>query len=204
MLIWLSYAACVALALAGLYLFGRLLDKWAVAHFTVLNELGELGSERKGEGKLNGTAVVCGGRYIKAGIMLNCPHRLTLWAPCSVAGLLAARVCSFHFKDVLIIDPDNELLVSQAQRSLGLLPEANVDEEFGRHARPRVSQTNIIHVNQGEGRAHCCSTTANIPPVLNFMALERIFPDFRKWLKTLRVPYAPSATGIQYRALTCL
>lgn len=67
----------------------------------------------------------------------------------SVAGLLAARVCSSHFDDVLIIDPDNDVLVARAQASLPPQPGEVVDLDIGHHTRARVMQTQIIHVNQG-------------------------------------------------------
>lgn len=62
MLVWLSYTACVALAVAGLSCLANWLDKWTVAHFTVLNDLEDLKFERKDGRKLNDTAVICGGR----------------------------------------------------------------------------------------------------------------------------------------------
>ena len=63
MLSTLSFVAYLVIGAVGYSLVGRAIHRWAVARFTALNELEELGIDRKPEQKLKGTAVVCGGRY---------------------------------------------------------------------------------------------------------------------------------------------
>lgn len=58
-----SILALAAASVAGYHLLGSLFRKWAVAHFTVLNELKGLGDARGAQERLKGTAVICGGRY---------------------------------------------------------------------------------------------------------------------------------------------
>ncbi|KAF8577656.1 hypothetical protein K439DRAFT_1396440 [Ramaria rubella] len=61
------------------------------AKLTALDDIPLCGIPRKG-GKINGTAVVCGG---------------------SLAGLFTARACSDHFENVLIIEPEEWLLTNE-------------------------------------------------------------------------------------------
>ena len=58
----LSLVAYLVVGAVGYSLAGHAIHRWAVARFTTLNELEELGIDRKPEQKLKGTAVVCGGR----------------------------------------------------------------------------------------------------------------------------------------------
>lgn len=67
----------------------------------------------------------------------------------SIAGLLAARICSDHFKEVVIIDPDNDELVARACASLPETPGGKCDPEIGHHPRPRVAQSRVFHATQG-------------------------------------------------------
>jgi hypothetical protein len=53
--------SAVVLALAAVFtVLGRIIDNWAVARFTIVNDLKRLGQPRAR--KLRGTAVICGGR----------------------------------------------------------------------------------------------------------------------------------------------
>lgn len=69
----------------------------------------------------------------------------------SVAGLLAARICSDHFTDVLVLDPDNDALVESALASVPARPSELVEADInmGRHERTRVMQNRMIHATQG-------------------------------------------------------
>lgn len=68
-----------------------------------------------------------------------------------MAGLLAARVLADHFNEVVIIDPDNDLLTARAKASLPSAPGmGKVDTEAGRQPRTRVMQARAIHGTQSE------------------------------------------------------
>jgi hypothetical protein len=53
-LLWTAYA-----------LGSKIFRRWAIAHYTVLSELPELGTPRKDVKKLYGTAIICGGRCVR-------------------------------------------------------------------------------------------------------------------------------------------
>jgi hypothetical protein len=57
-------AVFLAVPLAVLTVLGHVIHRWAVSHFTVVNDLKALGKERGRGQKLKGTVVVCGGRYL--------------------------------------------------------------------------------------------------------------------------------------------
>lgn len=61
-----------------------------------------LGAKR--EKKLNGTAVICGGRCVQLLSTLAGTFCLIIFP--SFSGILAARVCSDHFEEVLLVDPE--------------------------------------------------------------------------------------------------
>lgn len=58
-----SLAVALVVSVSGYLIASHLIHKLAVARFTVLNELEDLGQDRKPGQKLKGTAVICGGRY---------------------------------------------------------------------------------------------------------------------------------------------
>lgn len=62
---------------------------------------------------------------------------------------MAARVCSDHFEDVVIIDPDNDQLTASATQLLPTSVEGKADPELGHHTRSRVMQAHVIHATQG-------------------------------------------------------
>ncbi|KAF8574755.1 hypothetical protein K439DRAFT_1624087 [Ramaria rubella] len=62
-----------------------LIRKRLRATLTAVDDIPLLGQPRKSNERLRGTAVICGG---------------------SIAGLLTARVCSDHFNDVIIVEPE--------------------------------------------------------------------------------------------------
>lgn len=60
----LFWAGTLAGTFVAYRLLGYLIHRWAVGHFTVLNELKTLGVDSKAGRRLKGTAVICGGRCV--------------------------------------------------------------------------------------------------------------------------------------------
>ncbi|KAJ3552545.1 hypothetical protein NM688_g4098 [Phlebia brevispora] len=80
----LALSLSAVIAFFSLYsVIGKLCRAYFVKHLITVDGLPLLGLKRAK--KIRGTAIICGG---------------------SISGLLAARVCSDHFTDVLIIDPE--------------------------------------------------------------------------------------------------
>lgn len=68
----------------------------------------------------------------------------------SIGGLLAARVLADHYDEVVVVDPDNDLLTQRAKTSLPKEPRENAgDVEAGRQPRTRVMQARMLHGSQG-------------------------------------------------------
>lgn len=59
---WTTLSASVLLIIFAIRVAGDVISRWAQAYMTVLDELQELGKDRRDEKKLKGTAVICGGR----------------------------------------------------------------------------------------------------------------------------------------------
>jgi hypothetical protein len=96
-----------------LWIVGKLFRRWAVSRFTVMSDLPTLGTPRLDGQKLGQTVIICGGRFVSSLVA-----RKDLCADAfshSVAGLLAARVCTDHYARVLVIDPDATRLVTAAR-----------------------------------------------------------------------------------------
>ncbi|KZS95632.1 hypothetical protein SISNIDRAFT_483856 [Sistotremastrum niveocremeum HHB9708] len=109
-----------------------------VEKLTALNDLPGLGKPRKEGKRIDGTAIIAGG---------------------SVAGLLAARVCSTHFARVLIVEPE-----AWTSTEEGLSDEARLAKaEHGKkpNTRSRVQQYTSVHSYQ----------------VFTYRALKEMFPD---------------------------
>lgn len=183
---WTTLLAAALFAVVAYRALGDALHRWAVANLTALNELEELGRDRRDGEKIKGTVVICGGRYVCSQPLK--PKRTQLNCGGSIAGLLAARICSGHFEDVLILDPDNELLTDRAQKSLPDTPLGGpADKNVSQLPRARVMQTKIIHASQGTHRVvtvHFVKHANILAAVLNFLALERLWTDVRMWLTT--------------------
>lgn len=81
--------AYTALAIVGLWIafraIGNLVHRRLVARLTIIDDLPQLGKTTTGASKVQGCAVICGG---------------------SISGLLAARVCSDHFSEVVVVEPE--------------------------------------------------------------------------------------------------
>ncbi|KAG8891881.1 hypothetical protein FRC00_012966, partial [Tulasnella sp. 408] len=85
----LTTLAYTVLAIVGLWIAFRaisnLVHRRLVARLTIIDDLPQLGKATSGSTKVQGCAVVCGG---------------------SISGLLAARVCSDHFSEVVVVEPE--------------------------------------------------------------------------------------------------
>jgi hypothetical protein len=57
-------------------------------------------------------------------------------------------VCSDHFKEVVVIDPDNEVLLERARAEDALLKPWGSDDLAAGSRRPRVMQYNAYHAGQ--------------------------------------------------------
>jgi hypothetical protein len=88
----------------------------------------------------------------------------------SIAGLLSARVLSDHFEEVIVIDPDADVLVQRALAD-DAIRFPNGKEAVG-PARPRVMQWTAYHLAQ---------------PIY-FTGLDRLFPSLRAELAAANVP----------------
>jgi hypothetical protein len=142
-------AALVAVAYVGL---GHALSTFTRSHFTILEELKSAGQPRASEKKLRGRVVICGG---------------------SIGGLLSARVCSDHFDEVVIIDPDNDTLLANLDDERMLHPTATEDKPGMKPiSRARVMQYNAFHAAQ---------------PIW-FAGLQQMFPDLEEELKVFNAP----------------
>ena len=116
------------------------LKSYLVEHTTVLNDLPVLGTPRRGK-KLPGTAVICGGSYAFASF-LNW-KRADGNPLCSLAGLLAARICSDHFEDVLIIEPEAWLAGEEGAELI--YDENGVPRTSQQSSRTRIVQYNSVN-----------------------------------------------------------
>jgi hypothetical protein len=88
----------------------------------------------------------------------------------SIAGLLSARVLSDHFEEVMVIDPDADVLVQRALADDALRFPNGKDTDGP--ARPRVMQWTAFHLAQ---------------PIY-FTGLDRLFPSLRAELAAANVP----------------
>ncbi|KAG8997405.1 hypothetical protein FRB94_007682 [Tulasnella sp. JGI-2019a] len=139
------------LLVVGLYYFLTGLFKLLRAHlfipkFTILADLPTLGTGRTQE-KLSGRAIVCGG---------------------SIAGLLAAAVCSAHFESVLVVDPD---VCTNDSRGVDL--PTNIESRTGAHGAP-------VPVSPRK-RVMQWYTPHTYHPV-SYMALCQLFPQLQEAL----------------------
>ncbi|KAI5119728.1 hypothetical protein M0805_008658 [Coniferiporia weirii] len=171
-----SRTAGAALALPVIYALWRVLGRALRQHFirtmTVLYDIPNLGTPRPDRGRIEGTAVVCGG---------------------SIAGLWTARVCADHFEDVVIIEPEAWLATERARSNLfdergekarvqvaANGPDADADSG-GHTTRTRVPQYRAQHVFQ--------------PMVLQ--ALRQFFPTIEDDIKQADGRIADGDYGVQ-------
>jgi hypothetical protein len=91
----------------------------------------------------------------------------------SIGGLLAARVCSTHFEEVIIIDPDADTLLERLHDENILHPSMNPDRpNMKPNNRARVMQYNAFHAAQ---------------PIY-FMGLQALFPDVEAAIRSFNAP----------------
>ncbi|KAF7308200.1 hypothetical protein HMN09_00667800 [Mycena chlorophos] len=99
-----------------------------------VDDLPRLQKTRPVEDKIDGTAVVCGGRYAHEHVLA-----VGLTVLRSIAGLLAARICHAHFRKVLIVEPEVWVATEDAR---------TVNGWNGGEPRTRVMQWNSQHSTQ--------------------------------------------------------
>ncbi|KAJ4483585.1 hypothetical protein J3R30DRAFT_3698455 [Lentinula aciculospora] len=114
-----------------IFLAWWLLRQYLFKRHSGIPEIEQLGKPRPLGQKLYGTAVICGG---------------------SVAGLLAARVCSEFFERVVIVEPEEWLSSEDGMRRFSWEQE---------HKRTRIMQYHSLHGNQA----------------LLYAGLQKLFPD---------------------------
>jgi hypothetical protein len=68
--------ALILVALVGIVFASKCYRSWAVSHFTILNDLPNLGTPRKDGEKLQSTVIICGGRCASMYVTHKC--QLTL------------------------------------------------------------------------------------------------------------------------------
>lgn len=158
-LLALSISVVIALILAYDVL-GKLCRAYFVKRLITVDGLPLLGLKRTK--KIRGTAVVCGGRHVSS---YRSRYSLLI-SVSSISGLLTARVCSDHFTDVLIIDPE----LSEVERTK---PSARIAQYDSLHGKIfldlRTSPSNIY---------------GYLPGYLTFVyeGMRRLWPNFEREL----------------------
>ncbi|KIJ34442.1 hypothetical protein M422DRAFT_263396 [Sphaerobolus stellatus SS14] len=94
----------------------RVIRRRLIKSLTIIDDLPKLGVSRPPNQRIKGTAVICGG---------------------SISGLLSAKICSDHFDDVIIIEPEEWLLSDQG---LYPQPEKAMDKKTMINPRARIPQ----------------------------------------------------------------
>jgi hypothetical protein len=156
---WVQLLAAVIAAIVPLHwIITQLAERWAYKHFTVLEHFEQLGT--RGNGSVVRKVVICGGRLVHANFASR-SRRLIMHSH-SIAGLIAARVCADHVEEVVVIDPDNEVLLDRARRDDALLKPRGDEHLTPNRRRPRVMQFNVYHGGQA----------------IFWAGLRRLFPTF--------------------------
>ncbi|GAV99174.1 hypothetical protein LENED_000613 [Lentinula edodes] len=129
----LNTCTCTLLAIFyGLTILAwRLLRRYLFNRSSGIPEIENIGKTRFPEQRLDGTALICGG---------------------SIAGLLAARICSEFFEHVIIVEPEEWLTSEDGMRRFAWEQE---------HKRTRVMQYQSLHGSQA----------------LLYAGLRKLFPD---------------------------
>ena len=108
------YAGLAALLLwRALWLVGRYVRDRALRRETCLHEFEDLGLPRRGR-KIQGTAVICGGRCVSCRFTRSTRNGNLYLISC-YSGILAARVCHDHFERVVIIEPEEWLSTKEGR-----------------------------------------------------------------------------------------
>ncbi|KAJ3824189.1 hypothetical protein EV361DRAFT_952785 [Lentinula raphanica] len=132
--------------------YGLLLQAWKLVRWYLLEyhsgipEINNLRKTRSLEHKLDGTAVICGG---------------------SIAGLLAARICSDFYKHVIIVEPEEWLCDEDGMRRFGWEQK---------HKRTRVLQYRVFHSFL----------------VLFYRGLGELFPDLEEQCRYSGIEIVPA------------
>ncbi|KIJ26171.1 hypothetical protein M422DRAFT_130720, partial [Sphaerobolus stellatus SS14] len=108
-----------------------------IQSLTIVDDLPKLGVPRNELQRIRGTALICGG---------------------SISGLLAARICSDHFDNVVIVEPEDWLL---SESGMNPQPAKAMESKIITNPRARIPQW---YVAQG------------FHPTLP-LVLSKLFPD---------------------------
>ncbi|KAF8522629.1 hypothetical protein BU17DRAFT_86914 [Hysterangium stoloniferum] len=146
-----------ALALVSIsYVAARVIENHIWKRMSAMSDLGVLGEERKGARKILGTAVICGGGYSLLFAIVSPCHSNFLNRPSRIGGLFCARVCSDHFKNVIIVEAEESVTAKTGYMT-------NTD-----HKRSHVAQYRAVH------QYH----------MFMVVALRKLFPDFDKEIES--------------------
>ncbi|KAJ3915044.1 hypothetical protein F5877DRAFT_82206 [Lentinula edodes] len=143
----------------GVVFYGLVYSVWRVLRWysfrrhSGIPEIEELGKTPHLEQKLDGTAIICGGRGMRHSHSESLsPYSHTRGGAYSIAGLLTARVCADYFKEVIIVEPEEWLTGEDGMRRFCSEQE---------HKRTRVMQYTSLHGSQA----------------LLYAGLRELFPD---------------------------
>ncbi|KAG8993378.1 hypothetical protein FRB93_001991 [Tulasnella sp. JGI-2019a] len=165
---WIMVATAGLGIIISMNLLGKLIRQTVfVPKLTIMDDLPNVGKRRK-DGKRKGRVVVCGG---------------------SVAGLMAAAVCSEHFESVLIIEAEgsaNEFAIEIPTETE--MRTMNNGLQTRILSRKRVMQYPVIHLYQ--------------PPVL--LGLQGLFPAMQEQLDYFGLVSTPlTFSNFEYGAIPC-
>jgi len=146
-------ATAVAVAIPTWILLKRAFRRYVIFNTTALDDLPGL-SEPVTHAK-HGTVIIAGGRCVS--------HRVQTWnaaSSChsrrSIAGLMTARVCSAHFKRVIIVEPETWALSDEARQVAAPAPtdtreviRDGVAYNTLAHKRTRIAQYSSVHGKLG-------------------------------------------------------
>ncbi|KAF8586683.1 hypothetical protein K439DRAFT_1386739 [Ramaria rubella] len=139
----LLYVIGVSLGVLVFSILSRRLQQILLDKLTAANDLILLGKQRPSQERVRGTAVIAGA---------------------SIAGLLAARVCSDHFESVLVVDPEPGLGSNHDYEHY----RKGAESDEGLRKRARVPQYTAPHAYQ----------------LLTFRSLKNLFPDFENRVRS--------------------
>jgi len=130
-------SASLALGLFILYHTSGYAARRAFTKYTAVDDLSVLDKQRT-RSKLNGTAVIAGGRYrVFLSILFRFPLTFS-----SLAGLFAALACAQNFEEVLIVEADEYANTEDSKAGTRRLPNG-LQTHYSK--RSRIMQQFALH-----------------------------------------------------------